>query len=294
MVMIGKKDVLGVVYTPVEIVDFMVRSVDDVLVREFGVGLDGDVEIIDPFTGLGVFVIRLLEYLSFGSLVSKYVSGGIRAFEVDPDSYRMAKENIEGKYRALTGRYEEFRGIELLDTFASELGGSDRVRVIISNPPYFAWQRSENDGTKSLKYDVLDSRIRETYSIRSSAKNKNSLYDAYVRAFRWASDNIGDRGVICFISNGSYIDSSAAEGIRKCFMDEFSSVYCLNLRGNFRKGDKGEGGNVFGNQCGTTVAISLLVKGGKSVSDGIHYKDIGDGLSTEQKIEQLVRWSSMV
>ncbi|MFM6727672.1 MAG: type ISP restriction/modification enzyme, partial [Dolichospermum sp.] len=163
------------------------------------------------------------------------------------------------------------------------------ITVIIGNPPYSAGQKSENDGNKNLKYDQLDSRIADTYAKYSSATLKNSLYDSYIRGFRWGSDRIKDKGIVCFVSNGSFIDNNAMDGFRKCLVDEFTSIYCFNLRGNARTSGeqrKQEKGNVFGEGTRTTIAVILLIKNPDQKQEcKLFYHDIGDYLSREEKLD---------
>ena len=170
------------------------------------------------------------------------------------------------------------------------------IRVIIGNPPYSAGQTSENDANKNLKYPQLDGRIRSTYAAGSSATNKNSLYDSYIRSFRWASDRIKDKGMICYISNGAFIDGNAADGIRKCLIDEFSAIYVFNLRGNQRtSGDvsRREGGKIFGSGSRASIAITLLIKNPeKKGKCQLFYHDIGDYLSREEKLKIITDFAS--
>jgi len=304
---------LGIVYTPVEVVDFIINSADFALREEFGVGLkDKGVHVIDPFTGTGTFMVRLLQsgLIPLEDLPHKY-KNELHANEIVLLAYYVAAINIEETYHDLvSGKYRPFEGIVLTDTFqltenldklpstgfpennarAKRQNNTD-IRVIIGNPPYSVGQTSENDANKNLKYPQLDARIRGTYAEHSSATNKNSIYDSYIRAFRWASDRIKDKGVICFVSNGSFIDSNAMDGLRKCFYDEFSSIYCFNLRGNARTSGEQrrmEKGNVFGEGSRTPVAITLLIKNpNKKEKCRLYYHDIGDYLSREQKLDKI-------
>ncbi|MFM6075729.1 MAG: Eco57I restriction-modification methylase domain-containing protein, partial [Dolichospermum sp.] len=224
--------------------------------QEFGVGLsDEGVHILDPFTGTGTFMVRLLQsgLIKREDLQRKF-SHELHCNEIVLLAYYIAAINIEESYHFLAGgEYRPFNGIVLTDTFQmSENEGyllenifpennqrvinqkQNDITVIIGNPPYSAGQTSENDGNKNLKYDQLDSRIADTYAKYSSATLKNSLYDSYIRGFRWGSDRIKDKGIVCFVSNGSFIDNNAMDGFRKCLVDEFTSIYCFNLRGNQR------------------------------------------------------------
>ncbi|MDR1078608.1 MAG: DEAD/DEAH box helicase family protein, partial [Propionibacteriaceae bacterium] len=303
---------LGIVYTPVEIVDFILRSVDDLLREHFGQGVtDEGVHVLDPFTGTGTFVVRLLEsgLIRSEDLARKYATE-LHANEILLLAYYIAAANIEVTYHSLAGQtdgeYTPFEGIVLADTFQmTEVGdtldnavftaNNDRattqlelpIRVIVGNPPYSVGQTSGNDDNANLKYPTLDSRIEATYAARSSATNKNSLYDSYIRAIRWASDRIGDRGVIAFVSNGGYIDGNTADGLRQTLVAEFDAIYVYNLRGNQRTAgelSRREGGKVFGSGSRSTVAVLLLVKRPGSAGAVLHYRDIGDYLSREQKL----------
>jgi predicted helicase len=173
---------------------------------------------------------------------------------------------------------------------------SKGITVIIGNPPYSAGQTSENDGNKNLKYPQLDDRIRKTYAEYSTATNKNSLYDSYIRAIRWASDRIKERGIVCFVTNGSFIDNNAMDGLRKCLADEFTSVYCFNLRGNQRTSgetSRKEGGKIFGSGSRAPIAITLLIKNPEKAGQyELFYHDIGDCLSREEKLDKIKEFGS--
>lgn len=274
---------LGIVYTPVEIVDFILKSVDHLLRTEFGQTLGSEgVHILDPFTGTGTFITRLLQsgLISKEELPRKY-GKEIHANEIVLLAYYIAAINIEAAYHGIVGgEYKPFEGICLTDTFqlyekddlVSRVlvdNSARRVRqkkldikVIIGNPPYSVGQDSQNDNNANVEYPQLDGRISETYGAQSSATNRISLYDSYVRAIRWASDRVGQSGIIGFVTNASFIDG-AANGLRKCLAEEFSSLYIFHLRGNQRTAgerSKKEGGKVFGSGSRAPVAISLLVK----------------------------------
>lgn len=302
---------LGIVYTPVEVIDFILQSAQDVMMQEFGRGLtDEDVDILDPFTGTGSFIVRMLQgdYIRDADLPRKYREE-IHANEIVLLAYYIAAVNIEGAYHArLGGEYEPFPGILLADTFqlgeeagapqtifAENLACADRqrrrsIRVIVGNPPYSIGQRSENDANRNVAYPHLDVRIRDTYARHSAATKLNNLYDSYVRAIRWASDRIGEQGVIAFVSNGSYIDGNSMDGVRKSLGDEFSALYCFNLRGNIRENmqnrESGEGQNIFGQASMTGVAVTVFVKkaGDANAPCKIHYHDIGDNLKRPEKL----------
>ena len=315
-------DRLGIVYTPVEVVDFIVNSADHALRQEFGVGLtDEGVNILDPFTGTGTFMVRLLQsgLIQPADLERKF-QHELHANEIVLLAYYIAAINIEETFHDLNGgAYQPFNGIVLTDTFQMfENEGTDAtpaitnwgemfpenndrvasqkqqdIQVIIGNPPYSAGQGSENDGNKNLKYEQLDGRIGETYAHYSSATLKNSLYDSYIRGIRWASDRIQDKGVVCFVTNGSFIDSNAADGLRKCLFDEFTSIYCFNLRGNGRTSGetcRKEGHPLFAAHGGkggslAPIAITLLLKNPDKTKCELFYHDIGDYLKRSEKLK---------
>ncbi|WP_405190454.1 DEAD/DEAH box helicase [Streptomyces anulatus] len=310
-------DALGIVYTPVEIVDFILRSTDQALAKHFGTSLsDEGVHILDPFTGTGTFMVRLLQsgLIKPDDLLRKYVSE-LHANEIVLLAYYIAAVNIEAAFEDMsrTEAYTPFEGIVLTDTFQLAEGNAERlfgglegnservrkqqaqdIRVIIGNPPYSVGQDSQNDDNQNVKYEALDQRIQTTYAARSTATNKNSLYDSYIRAIRWASDRIKDEGVIAYVSNGGYIDGNTADGLRLSLGDEFDAIYCYNLRGNQRTAgelSRKEGGKVFGSGSRSTVAILILVKGGVTAGTGegcqLFYRDIGDYLSREDKLHLL-------
>lgn len=311
---------LGIVYTPNEIVDFILRSVDDVLKDEFGTSLsDEGVHVLDPFTGTGTFIVRLLQsgLIKPQDLARKY-RYELHANELVLLAYYVAAINIEETYHALQGgKYVPFDGIVLTDTFQmfedddelDDMGifqaNNDRVvaqkerniRVVVGNPPYSKGQTSGNDDNANNEYKTLDSHIRDTYAKRSTATNKNNLYDSYIRAIRWASDRIGDEGIVAYVSNGGYIDGNTADGLRLSLLDEFTSVYIFNLRGNTRtSGEKArrEGGQIFGSGSRATIAIAILVKNPKSQTPGnLFYYDIGDYLDTKQKLSSIESFASM-
>jgi predicted helicase len=309
---------LGIVYTPVEVVDFILRSADVALRRHFGESLSSrGVHILDPFAGTGTFLVRLIQLglIDPAALPFKY-EHEMHANEIVLLAYYIATVNIETAYHGVTGTYQPFNGMVLTDTFQMTERGdlvdqvilpenneraerqlAQPIRVIVSNPPYSAWQQSENDNNKNLKYPTLDERIRETYVARSRVTNKNSLYDAYIRAIRWASDRIGERGVVAFVTNGSFIDANATSGLRKCLTEEYSHLYVFNLRGNQRTSgeeSKREGGKIFGSGSRTPIAITIMVK--DPAHRGrceLHYHDIGDYLSREEKLRIIENFGSI-
>lgn len=317
---------LGIVYTPVEVVDFIIHSVDDVLRKEFGRALtDENVNILDPFTGTGTFVTRLLEsgLISQKDLPRKY-SKEIFANEIVLLAYYIAAVNIENAFHAQMPEntaYQPFNGICLTDTFqlneftagehlAEEFFPKNNERanaqkktpitVIMSNPPYADGRNIVNYNIKTVSYPKLEQRIIETYIKTSQITNKNSLYDSYIKAFRWATDRLNETqgGIICFVSNGSWIDGNATDGFRKHLEHEFSSIYVFNLRGNQRTSgelSRKEGGKIFGSGSRTPVTITLLVKKQNSENQKavIYYHDIGDYLKREEKLEIVKNFGSV-
>lgn len=309
---------LGIVYTPVEVVDFIIHSVNDILQSEFGQTLGSeDVHIIDPFTGTGTFITRLLQsgLIKPDQLPYKY-KNEIHANEIVLLAYYIAAINIEAVYHSIVGGdYQPFEGICLTDTFqmyekedmvdALLVDNSARrkrqkqldIRVIIGNPPYSAGQATANDNNANVNYPDLDSRIRKTYSEKSTAILKNALYDSYIRAIRWASDRVGESGVVGFVTNAGWTEANTADGLRKCLAQEFSSIYVFHLRGNQRtQGElsRKEGGKIFGSGSRAPIAISLLVKNPQASQYGqIYFHDIGDYLSREEKLEKIGSFGSI-
>ena len=311
---------LGIVYTPVEVVDFILHSVNDLLQQEFGQTLGSKgVHIIDPFTGTGTFITRLLQsgLISPEELPHKY-KHEIHANEIVLLAYYIAAINIEASYHSLAGgNYVPFEGICLTDTFqmyekddlvsALTVDNSVRrkrqknldIRVIVGNPPYSIGQGNANDNNANVGYPHLDKRIETTYAARSGAALSKGLYDSYIRAIRWASDRIGNVGVIGFVTNGGFLEKSAMDGVRRCLVDEFSSLYVFNLRGDIRKnmlskGRAKEGQNIFGSLSMAGISISLLVKNPQAAVHGqVHYHDIGDDLSCDEKLEKIAAYASL-
>lgn len=311
-------DRLGIVYTPVEVVDFILHSVNHLLQQEFGQTLGSKgVHILDPFTGTGTFITRMLQsgLIKPEELAHKY-QNEIHANEIVLLAYYIAAINIEAVYHGLAGGdYVPFQGICLTDTFQmyekddliDELlvDNSERrkrqkeldIRVIVGNPPYSSGQTSANDNNANVGYPALDERIRTTYAALSDATNKNALYDSYIRSIRWASDRIGDAGIIGFVTNAGFLEANTADGLRKCLVDEFSSLYVFHLRGNARTSGetrRKEKDNVFGVGSRAPIAISLLVKNPEAAEHGqIHFYDIGDYLSREEKLEKIEVFASV-
>lgn len=323
---------LGIVYTPVQIVDFILQSANEVLRRDFGQSLsDEGVHVLDGFTGTGTFMVRLLELglIKPHDLARKYAQE-LHANEILLLAYYIAAVNIETTYmgikRSLTESsidgadaddmavddvaYESFPGLILTDTFQS-WEDDDRpdldvfpennerlerlktlpITVIVGNPPYSVGQETGNDANENEVYPSLDAAIEATYGARSEAKSRRTLYDSYIRAIKWASLRIEERGVIAYVTNGGFLDSNSADGLRKTLTEEFSEVYIYNLRGNQRTAgerSRKEGGKVFGGGSRATVAITVLVKNpDKTGPATIHYTDIGDYLTAEQKLNKV-------
>jgi predicted helicase len=268
-------DTMGIVYTPQPIVDFMVRSVDEILQQEFGKTLsDSGVHILDPFTGTGNFITRIMQQIKRSALPHKYAEE-LHCNEIMLLPYYIASMNIEHAYMERVGEYKAFEGICLVDTFdmraqASMFAEKNTARieaqvtsdifVVLGNPPYNAWQENENDNNKNRRYTDLDKRVSETYSKASRAVNKNSLSDPYVKSFRWATDRIKEEGIVAFVTNSGFLDSSSADGLRKHLFADFDAIYVLDLGGNIRKNPElsGTTHNVFGIQVG--VSINLLIR----------------------------------
>ncbi len=315
---------LGIVYTPVECVDFIIRSVDDILKAEFNTSLTAqNVHILDPYVGTGTFITRLLQsgLIRPEDMERKYLNE-IHCNEIVLLAYYIADVNIESVFHEITHRktYLPYSGICLTDTFQlaekkhNELfteffqDNSKRVkkqmathvRVIVGNPPYSIGQKSANDNAQNLSYPYLDNRVSETYAAKSSATLSKSLYDSYVKAFRWASDRIPKDagGVVAFISNGAWLDGTGQDGMRRCLEEEFTSIYVLNLRGNQRTSgelSRKEGGKIFGSGSRTPIAITFLIKNPakKGQKATIYYHDIGDYLTREQKLKMVKDFRSI-
>lgn len=307
-------DKLGIVYTPVEVVDFIINSVNDILKQEFGQTLGSKgVHIIDPFTGTGTFITRLLQsgLIDADELEHKF-KNEIHANEIVLLAYYIAAVNIEAVYHSLSGKdYAPFEGICLTDTFemyesddmvaALMADNSERrtrqkeldIRVIVGNPPYSSGQKSENENNRNINYPHLQKRIADTYLQGAGKGGKKSLYDSYVKAIRWATDRIGDSGIVSFVTGNGFIDKVAMDGMRRELEKDFSSIYVLNLRGDIRKnmlsgGAALEGQNIFGSGSMTGIAVSIFVKARRDERTcKIYYKDIGDDLQREQKLALL-------
>lgn len=317
---------LGIVYTPIEVVDFIIYSVNDVLKKEFDRSLsDENIHILDPFTGTGTFITRLLQsgLISPDDRVRKY-QHEIHANEIVLLAYYIAAVNIENTFHDLQedkSHYTPFDGICLTDTFQlGETNSNERLfsemfpknskrvieqkkaplRVIMGNPPYSIGQKSANDNAQNQSYPKLDAKIANTYAAASSAGLNKSLYDAYIKAFRWSTDRLdpANGGIIAFVSNGAWLNGNSTDGFRKCLEKDFSAIYVFNLRGNQRTSgelSRQEGGKIFGSGSRTPIAITILVKKPKANQSlaTIHYHDIGDYLSREEKLAIIKKFHSV-
>ena len=317
---------LGIVFTPIEVVDFIIRSADDAMRTAFGQSLgDPGVAIIEPFAGTGTFVARLLQLgvIPPEAMEHKY-KNDIFANEFVLLSYYIASINIEQVYhqvRAEQGMeegYVEFPGMTLTDTFQLHEGDGtitegfeglaannerakaekdSAITVIVMNPPYSAGQKDENDNNKNLAYPRLDERIAATYAAHSTGTSKTKLYDSYFRALRWASDRIGERGVIAFISNSSFVDGNSTDGVRLSLQEEFSQIFIYDLKGNARTSGerrRREGGNVFEEGSRTGVAITVLVKDpSHSGTAEVFYTEAEDYATRQEKLDQIAAYGSI-
>ena len=317
---------LGIVFTPVEVVDFIIRSANDAMRTAFGQSLgDPGVAIIEPFAGTGTFVARLLQLgvIPPEALERKY-KNEIFANEFVLLSYYIASINIEQVYHQVRAEqgvdegYVEFPGMTLTDTFQLHEGDGtitedfeglaannerakaekdSAITVIIMNPPYSAGQNSANDNNQNLAYPRLDERIAATYAAHSSGTSKTKLYDSYFRALRWASDRIGERGVIAFVSNSSFVDGNSTDGVRLSLQEEFSQIFIYDLKGNQRtSGERSrrEGGKIFGSGSRTGVAITVLVKDPThSGTAEIFYAEAEDYATRQEKLDQIRSFRSI-
>lgn len=318
---------LGIVYTPIQVVDFILKSVEIVLQERFGSSLnDEGVHVLDPFTGTGTFIVQLLRsgIISRDKLLYKYCNE-LHANEIILLAYYIAAVNIEETFHDITGadQYVPFEGIVLTDTFALSENWDDEdnkvlskdsflfhqnseratkqletdITVIVGNPPYSVGQKNGNDNNQNVSYKHLEKTLADTYVTKSKATLSRNAYDSYIKAFRWATDRIGDNGVIGFVSNGAYIDGVALDGFRQCLLEDFNSVFVFNLRGNQRTSgelSRKEGGKIFGSGSRTPVAITVLVKKKGGKKDGfVRYYDIGDYLSRSDKLQKISEFESI-
>ena len=328
-----QQDKLGIVYTPIEVVDFMTHSVNDILQKEFGCTFSTHgVHVLDPFTGTGTFIARLLTsgLIAPEDLEYKYAHD-LHAFEILPLAYYIASINIESVHNELYQQQHNGEALPveaytanditvLTDTFSSSITQTELtelttlsenikrrkavesmdLRVIIGNPPYSRGQESQNDDNQNEEYPELDARIESTYVGRAGKiSNKNSLYDSYIRAFRWASDKIKVRGIVAFVTPASWVTGASACGMRRCLHDEFSSVYVFHLKGDqfhsVGEQSRKEGGKIFGGGSRLPIAITILVKNPDAAAQGqIHFACVDDYLSREEKLQQLIDIGSVL
>ena len=313
----GAADRLGVVYTPNEVVDFIIRGTDWLLQKHFGKTLgDKNVNILDPATGAGTFITNLMSHLPADRLEYKY-RHEIHANEVEILPYYIANLNVEYTYKELTGRYLEFPNLCFVDTLdnmdwkgasgaavqrqtALNLGGVSEenwirvqeqnekpISVIIGNPPYNANQQNENDNNKNRTYPAIDRRIRETY-IKESTAQKTKQYDMYKRFIRWASDRLEDDGIIGFVSNSAFLDARQDDGFRKVVAEEFNELWAVDLKGNARTSSerrRQEGGNVFSDKIRVGVAIYFLVRRRGTNGFRVYYNAVDDYAKTHHKVD---------
>lgn len=316
---------MGIVFTPVEVVDFIIHSVDWALNKYFGKSLASEnIHILDPFTGTGTFITRTLYFLkkqidegkiTYDDILRKYTKE-LHANEIVLLSYYIAAINIEAVFDEINGLepYKPFDGIVLTDTFESterqgtlddDMFGMNNERLkkqqevpitaIISNPPYSVGQKNANDDNQNLHYPVLEEEIRKEYVENSNSGYSKGAYDSYVKAFRWASDRLGNKGIIGFVTNGSFLDSNSTDGLRASLYKEFNYLYIFNLRGNQRtQGEESrkEGGKIFGSGSRAPIAISILVKDGSDKHE-LAYCDIGDYLSRKDKLSKIEKFKSI-
>ncbi len=317
-----QQEKLGIVYTPLEVVDFINHSVNDILKQEFGQTFaDAGVHVLDPFTGTGTFITRLMQsedLIPRDALPYKYFNE-LHAFELMPLAYYVASINMEAVYQEFFPNtpYAPNNITVLTDTFAlhdeeiapifkDSIGKNTSrrkqvdsldLRVIIGNPPYSVGQDNANDDNKNDRYtgpNGVDTRLQETYVLQGGAlSNKSKLYDSYIKAFRWASDKLGDQGVIAFVTNAGWLDTASANGMRKCMAEEFSSIYIYHLKGNARTSGeqrRREKDNVFGVGSRAPIAITILVKNPNTSEQGnIYFGCVDDYMTREEKLGQLAQ-----
>ena len=304
----ARADKDGIVYTPAEVVSFMVKSADELMEKHFGRCLsDDNVTILDPATGTGTFTASVLRHLKPESLEKKY-KNNIFANEISILPYYIAALNIENTYRELTGKSSEFKNICWMDTL--EIGSKDwgklttyfdkqdnvkrisrqqenDICLVIGNPPYNAVQTNFNDANAADKYPDIDKKIRESYMKNAKVGNKNQQFDMYKRFLKWSSERIKGQGMVVFVSNNSFLSAKSDDGFRRSVYDEFDYIYTVNLKGNARlAGDvrRREAGNVFGSKARVGVAMSFFIKTGENKSK-IQYAEIDDYMKRKDKLK---------
>ena len=305
-------DTHGIVYTPQPIVDFMVKSVEHILRTEFNRSLsDTGVNIIDPFVGTGNFIVRIMQELDPISLERKYTANPpeLQCNEVMLLPYYIANLNIEHEYYTATNRYVPYEGLCLVDTFEVsedreqlylftpdntarvEKQKESEMFVVIGNPPYNMGQVNANDNNKNREYETMDKRVADTYAKDSKATNRNKLYDPYVKAIRWASDRIGEEGVIAFVTNNGFLDGIAFDGMRKHLAEDFDAIYILDMGGNVRQNPKlsGTTHNVFGIQVGVSINVFVKKNSARPVqkTSEIFYARVDEFWRKEEKFHYL-------
>lgn len=321
----------GIVFTPPEVVDFIIYSIEHILKTQFKTSFnERDVKVLEPFAGTGIFLTRLLDSgLIRNNIYSKY-RNDLFANEIMLLAYYISVVNIETTYSSLRHgqRYVPFEGMNYTDTLqqnprhrhstehrqeqATLVGlfkesherikqqKNSHVHVIMGNPPYSSRQDSHDDANPNTKYPIIDARITDIYAKNLNVQNKNSLYDSYIRAIRWATDRIGSSGIVAFITNASFLRSEVGSGMRASLIKEFDAVYCLDLRGNIRitgKTNNSEGENIFGSDSQTPVAITIMIKRPKKKNSTqnatVYYKNIGNNLHKSDKITKLINYGSI-
>ncbi|GAA8878316.1 hypothetical protein HpEKA22_11780 [Helicobacter pylori] len=314
---------LGIVYTPIEVVDFILRATNGILKKHFNTDFnDQSITIFDPFTGTGSFIARLLSkenaLISDEALKEKFQKN-LFAFDIVLLSYYIALINITQAAQNRDSSLKNFKNIALTDSldyleeksakgvfkFFEDLKenkdikdtlAGQNIRVIIGNPPYSAGAKSENDNNQNLSHPKLEKWVYETYGKNSTAKVGKATRDTLIQSIRMASDLLKDKGVVGFVVNGSFIDSKGADGFRKCVAQEFSHLYALNLRGNQRTSgevSRKEGGKIFDSGSRATIAIIFFVKDKSVNNNTIHYYDIGDYLKREAKLNLLAGFENL-
>ncbi|GAA8518422.1 DEAD/DEAH box helicase family protein [Helicobacter pylori] len=314
---------LGIVYTPIEVVDFILRATNGILKKHFHTGFnDQNITIFDPFTGTGSFIARLLSkengLISDEALKEKFLNH-LFAFDIVLLAYYIALINITQAAKNRDGSLKTFKNIALTDSLDFYEEKNDKgvfdlfkdleenkeikstmekqnIRVIIGNPPYSAGSKSENDNNQNLSHPKLEKRVYEKYGQISTAKVGATTRDTLIQSIRMASDVVKDKGVLGFVVNGSFIDSKSADGFRKCVAQEFAHLYVLNLRGNARTSGetfRKEGGKIFDSGSRATIAIIFFVKDASVKNSAIHYYDIGDYLKREEKLNRLASFENL-
>ncbi|MGL2888599.1 type ISP restriction/modification enzyme [Helicobacter pylori] len=314
---------LGIVYTPIEVVDFILRATNGILKKHFNTDFnDQNITIFDPFTGTGSFIARLLskenDLISDEALKEKFLNH-LFAFDIVLLAYYIALINITQAAQSRDGSLKNFKNIALTDSLDIYEEKNDKgvlptfedlkenkeikstiekqnIRVIIGNPPYSAGAKSQNDNKQNLSHPKLEKRVYEKYGKNSTAQVGKTTRDTLIQSIYMASDLLKDRGVLGFVVNGSFIDSKSGDGFRKCVAQEFAHLYVLNLRGNARTSGetfKKEGGKIFDSGSRATIAIIFFVKDTSVKNSAIHYYDIGDYLKREEKLNRLANFTDL-